>query len=121
MGGHSVYGAQGSLGEVDGVHKHHIIVVVVLILQLRLLQNGRTKTTRPVSLEYDHVHLQPAAGCRRGYGLAFPPTHNLTYLCISVYGFRLARASHALLMFTFAVTHEPLLSGLVGERTVSAF
>ena len=45
MAGHSVHGAQGSLGEVDGVHKHHIIVVVVLILQLRLLQNGRTKTT----------------------------------------------------------------------------
>ena len=45
MAGHSVYGAQGSLAEVDGVHKHHIIVVVVLILQLRLLQNGRTETT----------------------------------------------------------------------------
>ena len=45
MAGHSVYGAQGSLGEVDGVHKHHIIVVVVLILQLWLLQNRRTETT----------------------------------------------------------------------------
>ena len=46
MAGHSVYGAQGSLGEVDGVHKHHIIVVVVLILQLRLLQNRNHEQKR---------------------------------------------------------------------------
>ena len=46
MAGHSVYGAQGSLGEVDGVHKHHIIVVVVLILLLLLLQNRNHEQKR---------------------------------------------------------------------------
>ena len=47
MAGHSVHGAQGSLGEVDGVHKHHIIVVVVvLILLLQLLQNRNHEQKR---------------------------------------------------------------------------
>ena len=46
MAGHSVYGAQGSLGEVDGVHKHHIIVVGVLILLLQLLQNRNHEQKR---------------------------------------------------------------------------
>ena len=47
MAGHSVHGAQGSLGEVDGVHKHHIVVVVVvLILLLQLLQNRNHEQKR---------------------------------------------------------------------------